>query len=129
LYKGNLAYQLTPPDDEGGEMDYILDYPTLTGLFMGITTAAFLKVFFPSITSDRKIVSIATVPLIVPLLILLRNSIGSDTWDQIHRSLVVLLNVCVWTFWVVAVLTADRKSDILRELIAPEPPLEIKEEN
>ena len=110
-------------------MDYILNYPTLTGLFMGITLVAVMKVFSPDITSDRKAVSIGAAILIVPLQILLRNSIHSDTWDPIHRSLVVLLNVCVWTFWVVAVLTADRKSDILRELIAPEPPPEIKEEN
>jgi len=120
---------LTTLDDEGGEMDYILNYPTLTGLFMGITVVAAMKVFFPFLTSDRKVVSIVTVMLLIPLQILLRNSIHSDTWDPIHRSLVVLLNVSVWTFWVVAVLTADRKSDILRELIAPEPPLEIKEEN
>lgn len=110
-------------------MDYILNYPSLTGLFVGITLAAVMKVLFQDVTSDRKAVSIGAAILFVPLQILLRNSINNSSWDPLLRSLVVLLNVCVWTFWVVAVLTADRKSDILRELIAPEPPLEIKEEN
>jgi len=110
-------------------MDYILNYPTLTGLFMGITLTAVMKVFSPDITSDRKAVSIGAAILIVPLQILLRNSINNPSWDPLLRSLVVLLNVAVWTSWVVAVLTADQKSDILQDLIAPEPPLEIKEEN